>query len=116
MKRDSDTVRRAREYRQNPSASEEKLWSLLRDRRLIQRKFRRQHPIGTWVADFACPAIHLVIEVDGSSHDSSDQKAWDEMKEEYLRTSGWRILRVRNEHIAQSFGEVQAQILAAIGD
>jgi very-short-patch-repair endonuclease len=38
------------------------------------------------------------------------------MKEEYLRAAGWRILRIRNEHISQSFGEVQAQIIAAIGD
>lgn len=88
VSRNPDSVRRARENRKNPSRAEEKLWSFLRDRRLIKRKFRRQHPIGPWVVDFGCPAIRLAIEVDGSSHDASDQKAWDEMKTEYLQKAG----------------------------
>lgn len=102
--------------RKTPSRAEEKLWALLRNRRLISRKFRRQHTIGPWVADFACPAIHLVIEVDGPSHETADQKAWDEMKEEYLRKSGWRVLRITNTNVYQSFDEVQTQIITAIGD
>ncbi len=116
MKRDSDSVRRARESRKDQASAEAKLWSLLRNRRLIKRKFRRQHPIGPWVADFACPAIRLAIEVDGSSHDTPDQQAWDDMKTEYLRTSGWRVMRIKNADIFQAFGEVEGQIIAEIGD
>jgi len=116
MNRDPVAINRAREYRKNLTQAEAKLWSLLRDRRLIKRKFRRQHPIGPWVADFACPAIRLAIEVDGVSHDAPDQQAWDEMKTEYLRTSGWRVLRIKNADIFQAFGEVETQIIAAIGD
>ncbi|OQW58330.1 MAG: hypothetical protein A4S17_11770 [Proteobacteria bacterium HN_bin10] len=100
MTRDPDAVRRAREMRKNPSGAEEKLWSLLRDRRLSRRKFRRQYPAGQWVVDFACPAIRLAIEVDGPSHDSPDQQAWDELKEEFLRANGWRILRIKNADIS----------------
>jgi very-short-patch-repair endonuclease len=102
--------------RKNPSRAEEKLWSLLRDRRLIKRKFRRQYPAGQWVVDFACPAIRLAIEVDGPSHDDPDQQTWDGMKEEYLRANNWRILRIKNADIYQAFGEIQAQIIAEIGD
>lgn len=102
--------------RKEPSAAEGDLWALLRDRGLIARKFRRQHPIGPWVADFACPAIHLVIEVDGPSHDTGDQQAWDAMKEEYLRTNGWRLLRIKNADIYAAFGEVEAQIISAVED
>ena len=116
MKRNPDAVRRARENRKAPTRAEEKLWSLLRDRRLIKRKFRREHPIGPWVADFACPAIRLAIEVDGPSHETPDQQAWDEMKTEYLRTSGWRVLRVTNAEIHETFGDVEARIISAIGD
>lgn len=116
MKHDPDSVRRARESRKNQTSAEEKLWSLLRNRRVIKRKFRRQHPIGPWVADFACPAIKLVIEVDGPSHDAPDQQAWDEMKTEYLRTSGWRVIRVKNADVYQALGEVEALIIAKIGD
>jgi very-short-patch-repair endonuclease len=116
VKSDPDSLRRARESRKNPTRAEEKLWSLLRNRRLIKRKFRRQHPIGPWVADFACPAIRLAIEVDGPSHDTPDQQAWDEMKTKYLRTSGWRVMRIKNADIYLAFGEVEAQIISAIGD
>jgi very-short-patch-repair endonuclease len=114
--RDRDSIRRAREMRKDMTSAESKLWSLLRNRRLIKRKFRRQHPIGPWVADFACPAINLAIEVDGPSHDDRDQKAWDAMKEEYLRANGWRLLRIQNAAIYQAFGEVEGQIIAEIGD
>ncbi len=116
MRRDPDSVRRAREGRKDQTSAEAKLWSLLRDRRLIKRKFRRQHPIGPWVADCACPAIRLAIEVDGPSHDDVDQKTWDEMKTEYLRTSGWRVIRIKNADISQAFGEVEARIIAEVGD
>lgn len=116
MTRDPDSVRRAREGRKDQTSAETKLWSLLRDRRLIKRKFRRQHTIGPWVADFACPAIHLAIEVDGPSHDTPDQQAWDEMKTEYLRKSGWRVMRIKNADIYLAFGEVEAQIISEIGD
>jgi very-short-patch-repair endonuclease len=116
MKHDPDSVRRARDNRKKQTSTEAKLWSLLRNRRLIKRKFRREYPIGPWLADFACPAIKLAIEVDGPSHDKEEQKAWDEMKTEYLRTSGWRVIRIKNVDIYQALGEVEARIIAEIGD
>lgn len=114
MKHNPDSVRRAREGRKDQTSAETKLWSLLRDRRLIKRKFRRQHPIGPWVADFACSAIKLVIEVDGPSHDTPDQQTWDAMKTEYLRAAGWRVMRIKNADVYQAFGEVEARIIAAV--
>jgi len=116
LKHDPDSVHRARESRKDQTSAEEKLWSLLRNRKVIAHKFRRQHPIGPWVADFACPAMKLVIEVDGPSHDAPDQQAWDEMKTEYLRTSGWRVIHVKNADIYQALGEVEARIIAEIGE
>jgi very-short-patch-repair endonuclease len=62
------------------------------------------------------PATGLAIEVDGPSHDDPDQQAWDAMKEEYLRAIGWRLMRIKNDDIYQAFGEVEAQIISAIGD
>jgi very-short-patch-repair endonuclease len=116
MKRNADTVRRARENLANQTSAEAKVWSLLLDRRLISRKFRREHTIGVYAVDFACPAIKLIIEVDGPSHDTDDQKAWDDMRTEYLQREGWRVLRIKNEDVYLAFGEIQAQIIAAIGD
>jgi very-short-patch-repair endonuclease len=106
-------VQRARANRRNPTSAESRMWSLLRDRRL-RYKFRRQHPICKYVVDFACPAIHLVIEVDGASHDTDEQRAFDEVRTEYLQQSGWRVLRVPNDHVYQSIGEVEAAIWAIL--
>jgi very-short-patch-repair endonuclease len=102
-------VERARSNRRNPTSAETRMWSLLRDRRLAY-KFRRQHPIGRYVVDFACPAIHLIIEVDGPSHAHAEQRAFDEARSDCLRLSGWKILRVPNEHVYLSLGEVEAAI------
>ncbi|MDX2274057.1 MAG: DUF559 domain-containing protein [Hyphomonadaceae bacterium] len=116
MKRNPDSVRRARESRAEMTNAETKLWSLLRDRRLISRKFRRQHTIGIYVVDFACPALHLVIEVDGPSHDAEDQKVFDAQRTEYLQREGWRVIRFKNDEVYQSFGYVQERIIAECGE
>ncbi|MBS0385725.1 MAG: endonuclease domain-containing protein [Proteobacteria bacterium] len=102
-------IERARGNRKNPTNAETRMWSLLRDRRL-NYKFRRQHPIGPYVVDFACSSIHLIIEVDGPSHSDPEQRAFDAMRSEYLRLAGWTILRVPNEHVYLSLGEVEAAI------
>lgn len=91
------------------TSAERRVWSMLRDRRL-RYKFRRQHPIGDFVVDFACPAIKLVLEVDGPSHDTEDQRAFDAMREDYLRERGWRILRVKNHEVFQSTHDVETAI------
>jgi very-short-patch-repair endonuclease len=106
-------LQRARANRRNPTSAESRMWSLLRDRRL-RYKFRRQHPIGRYVVDFACPAIHLVIEVDGPSHDTDEQRAFDETRTEYLERSGWRVLRVANYDVYQSLSEVESAICAIL--
>ncbi|MBI1251034.1 MAG: DUF559 domain-containing protein [Alphaproteobacteria bacterium] len=106
-------VQRARANRRDPSRAEARMWSLLRDRRL-RYKFRREHPIGKFVVDFACPTIHLVIEVDGPSHRTEEQRAFDKMRTDYLEQHGWRVLRVPNDHVYQSLGDVEAAIWAIL--
>jgi very-short-patch-repair endonuclease len=93
MKRNPSTVRRARENRANMPKAEAIMWTLLRDRRLIKRKFRRQHTIGRYAVDFACPAVKLVIELDGPLHDAPDQIAFDAQRTEYLERNGGRVIR-----------------------
>ena len=79
--------------RKEPTDAEARLWRLLRNRRFANFKFRRQLPIGPFIADFVCPAAKLVIELDGSQHlDSADDLARDA----YLRAQGFSILRLWN--------------------
>ena len=116
MKRDPNSVGRARESRKNQTSAEARLWSLLRNRRLIKRKFRRQHPIGIYVVDFACPSIRLVVEVDGPSHEDAEQQAFDQQRTEYLEREGWRVMRIKNEAVYSALWYVEQQVVSAIGD
>jgi very-short-patch-repair endonuclease len=67
---------RARELRKSSTPAEQLLWQALRNRNLGDHKFRRQHPIGPYIADFFCAEVGLVVEVDGGSH--LDQIAYDQ--------------------------------------
>ena len=65
-----DVTTRARSLRTSQTTSEGLLWSVLRAKQLCRLKFRRQHPIESWIVDFACPQKMLVVEVDGGYHDN----------------------------------------------
>jgi very-short-patch-repair endonuclease len=112
MKRNPDTIRRARENRASMPKAEETMWALVRDRRFIERKFRRQHTIGVYAVDFACPAVKLVIELDGPLHD--EQVAFDERRTEYLKLNGWRVMRFKNDEVFADSGAVMRRIAEAI--
>ena len=65
--------KKARQLRQTSTDAERRMWSALRDRRLLRYKFRRQHPVGDFIVDFACTEYQLVIEVDGGQHGEQEQ-------------------------------------------
>jgi len=75
------------------------LWAKLRRPPDPTLKFRRQHPIGPYVADFACVAARLVVEVDGATHSDDAEIAHDRARTEYLERAGWRVLRVTNDDV-----------------
>jgi len=66
--------------------------------------------------DFACPAVKLVIEIDGPSHDDLEQQRFDEERTEYLQRSGWRVMRITNVEIYDAFEIVADKISAALGE
>ncbi|MEZ0307072.1 MAG: endonuclease domain-containing protein [Ramlibacter sp.] len=80
----------ARVLRHETTDSERRLWSRLRMEQLGV-KFRRQHPVGNYVADFACLGPRLIIELDGSQH--ADQTGYDAARDQYLRSMGFEVLR-----------------------
>ncbi|MBK7332552.1 MAG: endonuclease domain-containing protein [Betaproteobacteria bacterium] len=71
--------------------AEQRLWHRLRGAQLHGCKFRRQHPIGPWFADFACIERRLVVELDGGQH--AERAAYDRRRTEWLRLAGWRVAR-----------------------
>ena len=87
------------------------MWSALRDRRLKGYKFRRQHPIGEFIVDFACTEHGFVIELDGGQH--ADNLA-DARRTAWLESQGWRVIRFRNNDILSNTAGVVDTILRAL--
>ena len=110
--REGQNLRKARALRRELTDAERKLWRLLRDRRFGGIKFRRQMPIGPFIADFACPAHRLVIELDGSHHAES---ASDRRRDAFLKANGWRVLRFWNGDLSENSNAVLARIGTAVG-
>jgi len=88
----------AKQMRRNPTSNEAGLWELLRRRQLNGLKFRRQAPIGRYVADFVCYQRRLIVEADGPQHE--DNGAHDLVRDTWLRDQGFLVLRFPNEMIA----------------
>ncbi len=89
--------KKAKELRDNPTRAEEFLWEKIRRNQLSGFKFRRQHPIANFIADFYCHEVRLVVELDGSIHRKIEQKDYDNGREHELRTFGIKVLRFKNE-------------------
>jgi very-short-patch-repair endonuclease len=106
----SDKFEFARKLRENPTPQESKLWNALKNKQLNGYKFRQQHPLSRFVADFYCHNARLVIEIDGGYHDAKMQKLYDDWREEVIKDFGIHILRFRNEEIENNFDEVLYKI------
>ena len=99
---------KARQLRITMTDAERRLWSALRGRRLKGYKFRRQHPLGPFIVDFACLEERLVIEADGGQHaDSND----DQRRTAWLERWGWRVVRFWNNDILANPEGVQDVVL-----
>lgn len=109
-----ELIARARQLRREATTAESLLWELLRDRRLLGRKFRRQHPIGQFIADFFCDDARLIIEIDGAVHREPTQQERDRLREEILREHGFAILRFTNEQIFDHTEQVLQEIAAYV--
>lgn len=77
--------------------AERMLWQALREKQLNGHRFRRQHPIGKYIADFACIERKVVVELDGGQH--QDQVAYDELRTAFLQENAWRVLRFWNNDV-----------------
>ena len=100
----------ARSMRREPTANERLLWKLLRDRKLLGMKFRRQVPLGIYIADFVCFPHRLIVEADGPTHEDS---AHDAIRDAWLKAQGFTVLRFPNKMIAENAELVLNAILAA---
>ncbi len=106
------TKRAARRLRAQPTSSEDLLWQQLRNRRLDSWKFRRQVPIADCVADFACEAARLTIEIDGKHH--AEQAELDAARTAKIEAAGYLEIRFTNDEVRSRLDWVLEEIRRAL--
>ena len=98
----------ARNLRRQETASEKLLWGALRARQLCRLKFRRQHSIGPFFADFACCSQNVVVEIDGGYHDMVGEQDVD--RQTWLEKNGWSVVRFSAEDVMSDLDSVLLMI------
>lgn len=88
------------------------LWTRLQDNQLMGLHFRKQHPVGPYIADFACVKARLLVEVDGETHWREHERARDARRTAFLESEGWTVLRVRNDEVYRN----EQGVVETIGD
>ncbi len=106
--------RNAYKLRKNPTEAEEILWQYLRNRQMEGVRFRRQHPLKKFVADFYAHQYKLAIEVDGDYHNDKVQSFYDQDRDENLSNDNLTILRLTNDEVKRSIEYVLSVIRETI--
>jgi very-short-patch-repair endonuclease len=105
----------ARQLRSQPTDAERKLWALLRNSQVMERRFRRQHPIGPYIVDFLCPAAKLIVELDGGQHSTDAAVAYDAARTVWLEKRGYRVLRFDNVEFLKNSLDIVESIGVVVG-
>jgi very-short-patch-repair endonuclease len=104
-----DIKHKARQLRKNSTDAEKHLWIHIRNRQLEGWKFKRQVPIGQYIADFVCFELKLIIEIDGGQH--AVQVDYDLRRTEFLQSKGYRVVRFWNNEV---LGNIEGVLEALI--
>jgi very-short-patch-repair endonuclease len=103
---DPKTRKRARTLRSELTRAEREMWDLLRDLRPRGARFRRETPIGPYIADFTWLSARVIVEVDGDSHETDHGRAHDVRRNDLLRKQGFTILRFDNDQVIDNLDSV----------
>jgi very-short-patch-repair endonuclease len=104
------TFENARFLKKVMTESETILWEQLRNRKLKGYKFRRQHPVASYIVDFYCHECRLIIELDGQIHKQNDNPEYDKGRAGELESLGLRIVRFTNEEVEADISLVLIKI------
>ena len=104
---------RARTLRQNMTEAERQVWQILRSHQMKGYKFRRQVPIGRYIADFVCHEARLIVEIDGGQHDRPSPREVE--RSGFLQNEGYRILRFWNNEVLANLDGVHGMIADELG-
>lgn len=96
----------AREFRNNQTRAENKLWKLIRQKQILNYRFRRQYVVAGFILDFYCAKLKLGIEVDGGVHNIKENKEYDKEREEIIKQYNIAIVRITNKDIENNIFNV----------
>ena len=102
--------------RKNQTEAEELLWKRLRAKKFLNLKFFRQYGIGEYIADFYCPRLKVVIELDGAQHYTGEGKEYDEFRAEYMFECGIKTIRFSNWEIINDIDKVLKRLKVFVGE
>ena len=94
----------ARQLRRYETELEKIMWEILRNRRFLGFKFRRQHVVEGFVADFYCHRLKFIVEIDGWVHDK--RKHYDKIRDDILKSKGYSIIRFKNDEVVGNLSKV----------
>ncbi|MGN7990212.1 endonuclease domain-containing protein [Pedobacter sp. 22226] len=92
--------------RRKQTDAEEMMWQCLRNRKILNFKFRRQHPVHQYIADFYCHEAKLIIEIDGRIHNNPENQEYDQNRTDELKKIGIKVIRFTNEDVSNNLDEV----------
>ena len=93
---------------------ERRLWWQLRNRQVAGAKFRRQVPVGPFIADFLCNSARLIVEIDGDTHGNDEQEAKDAARTAWLERDGWKVMRFWTHEVVTEMDWVVSRIREVI--
>ena len=108
-----DILEKAKVLRKNMTAAEKVLWERLRNKQVLGLRFRRQHPIAFFIADFYCHTVRLVVEIDGKIHKA--QQEYDEGRTAEMERFDIQVIRFSNEEVKKDIERVIENIEIIIG-
>jgi leucyl-tRNA synthetase len=106
----------AKEHRSSPTNEEEKVWEVIRNRQIQDTKFRRQHIIDKFIADFVCLELNLILEIDGLIHSLEDNLISDEARTIRLNELGFEVIRFTNEEVNSNIENVISKLEKIISE
>lgn len=110
LRNDPTLKQRRRELRRNQTEAEKALWAHLRNKQFLGMKFFRQYSIGPYILDFYCPNMKLAIELDGGQHNQYENKEYDAVRSEYLKSQGIEVIRFWDNEVLLDMESVLSEI------
>ncbi len=112
--RDPEQIAFAREQRQQANEFAQDVWQMVRNRKILDAKFRREYPVGPYTLDFVCLALKLNVEIDGKDHLSDEGRQRDSRRDAYMRELGFEVFRINGFRVTQDPMSVRDEIEAKV--